>query len=187
MRILDVGCGNAKTLGAIGIDFNPRTAADVLCDLNHPTLPFADNVFERIVCNHIVEHVTDFVRLVEEIHRVARAGACVEILTPHFSNRFSYTDPTHVRHLSLFSFDYFVAQPPFQPSLLSRAFETQSPLVEFYSRARFVKGRAFLRFGRPFRLLGIQWFANRFPYFYEAYLAFVFPARDLYFTLKVIK
>lgn len=25
MRILDVGCGNVKTPGAIGIDFNPTT------------------------------------------------------------------------------------------------------------------------------------------------------------------
>jgi hypothetical protein len=36
-------------------------------------------------------------------------------------------------------------------------------------------------------LAGIQALANRFPAFYEAYLAFIFPARDLYFTLKVIK
>ncbi|MCX7840454.1 MAG: class I SAM-dependent methyltransferase [Anaerolineae bacterium] len=187
MRILDVGCGNAKIPGAIGIDVNPHTAADILCDLNQSSLPFADDTFDRIVCNHIVEHVADFIRFVEEVHRVARAGASVEIVTPHFTNRFSYTDPTHLRHLSFFSFDYFVAQPPFQPSLLSRAFETQSPLVEFYSRARFAQVRTFLRFGRPFRLLGIQWFANHFPHFYEAYLAFIFPARDLYFTLQVIK
>lgn len=187
MKILDVGCGNAKTPGAIGIDSNPNTAADILCDLNRYPWPFPDDSFDRIVCNHIVEHVENFIRFVEEVHRVARASAHVEILTPHFTNRFSYTDPTHLRHLSYFSFDYFVAQPPFKPSLLSRAFETQSPLVEFYSRVRFAKVRVFLRLGRPFRLMGLQWFANRFPYFYEAYLAFIFPARDLYFTLKVIK
>ncbi|MEW5718245.1 MAG: class I SAM-dependent methyltransferase [Chloroflexota bacterium] len=187
MRILDVGCGNHKTPGAIGIDFNARTAADIVHDLNQYPWPLPDNEFDRIVCNHIVEHVTDFVRFVEELHRVARPGARVEIVTPHFSNRFGYTDPTHLRHLSFFSFDYFVAHPPFRPSLVSRAFETQSPVADFYSAARFAKARAFLRFARPFRLTGFQWLANRFPHFYEAYLAFIFPARDLYFTLKVIK
>jgi hypothetical protein len=35
--------------------------------------------------------------------------------------------------------------------------------------------------------VGIQWLANRFPDFYELYLAFIFPARDLYVTLEVIK
>jgi len=186
MKILDVGCGNAKTPGAIGIDFNARTAADIVCDLNHYPWPLPDNAFDRMVCNHIVEHAADFVRFVEELYRVARAHAHVEIVTPHFSNRFAYTDPTHVRFLSLFSFDYF-AHPPFRPSLISRAFETQSPVADFYSVARFEKTRAWLRFARPFRLTGVQWLANRFPHFYEAYLAFIFPARDLYFTLTVIK
>ncbi len=187
MKTLDVGCGNAKTVGAIGIDSNPNTAADILHDLNQYPWPLADDSFDRIVCNHVVEHITDFVRFVEELVRVARAGASIEIVTPHFTNRFSYTDPTHLRHLSLFSFDFFIDQPPFNPSLISRMFETQSPLVGFYSHVRLKKVRAFLRFGRPFRWIGLQRFANRFPYFYEAYLAFIFPARDLYFTFTVIK
>ncbi len=187
MSTLDVGCGTAKTPGAVGIDFNPATAADIVHDLNQYPWPLQDNAFDRIVCNHIVEHVTDLIRFMEEIHRVGRPGALVEIVTPHFSSRYAYTDPTHVRHLSLFSFDYFVEHPPFRPSLISRAFETRSPLADFYSTARFQKARARLRFARPFRLTGVQWLANRFPYFYEAYLAFLFPARDLHFTLKVVK
>ena len=32
-KILDVGCGANKTEGAIGLDNNPRTAADVFRDL----------------------------------------------------------------------------------------------------------------------------------------------------------
>ena len=187
MDILDVGCGTHKTPGALGIDFNPATAADVIHDLDQYPWPLADDAFDRIVCSHIVEHIADFVRFMEEIHRVGRAGAAVDIVTPHFSSRFSYTDPTHLRHLSLFSFDYFVDAPPFRPGRLSRAFETQSPVAPFYTRVRFEKRRARLRFARPFRLTGVQWLANRFPHFYEAYWAFMLPARDLYFTLAVIK
>jgi len=187
MNVLDVGCGQAKTPGAVGIDFNPDTAADIVHDLNHYPWPLEADRFDRIIASHIVEHVTDMVRFMEEIHRVGRPGALVEIVTPHFSSRFSHTDPTHLRHLSLFSFDYFVDHPPFRPGLISRAFETQSPVPAFYTRARFRKARAFLRFARPFRLTGVQWLANRFPYFYEAYLPFLIPARDLYFTLQVVK
>lgn len=187
MDILDVGSGKAKTPGAIGIDFNARTAPDIVHDLNRYPWPLDDNSFDRIVCQHIVEHVADEVRFMEEIHRVGRAGALVEIVTPHFSNRFSFTDPTHLRHLSLFSFDYFVEPSPFRASWFSRAFETHYDVPSFYTTMRFKKLRAFLRFGRPFRLIGFQWLANRLARFYEAYLAFVFPARDLYFTLQVIK
>ncbi len=187
MDILDIGCGNNKTPGAIGIDLNARTAVDVVHDLNQYPWPLDGNSFDKIICNHIIEHVVEVVRFMEEIHRVARKDALVEIVTPHFSSRFSYTDPTHLRHLSLSAFDYFIEPPPFLPSLVSRAFETQYPVPDFYTTARFQKIRAHLRFARPFRLTGIQWLANRFPYFYEAYLTFLFPARDLYFTLKAVK
>jgi ubiquinone/menaquinone biosynthesis C-methylase UbiE len=185
--ILDVGCGTSKVVGAVGLDLNPATAADIVHDLNVYPWPLADSIFDRIVCSHIAEHVTDMVRFVEEVHRVGRPGAQIEIVTPHFSNRFSYTDPTHVRHLSLFSFDFFVEQAPLQTSLVNRVFETQPPLAEFYSAVRFRKVHSHLSFARPFRLIGIQWFANRCPYLYEAYWAFILPARDVYLTLKVLK
>ena len=187
MDILDVGCGTAKTPGAVGIDFNPSTAADIVHDLDVYPWPLPDNAFDVIVCRHIVEHVTDLIRFMEEVHRIGRPGAQVEIVTPHFSSRFSYTDPTHLRHLSLFSLDYFVDHPPFKPPLISRIFETQSPVSDFYTTVRFEKLRAHLRLPRPWRVSGIQWLANRFPHFYESYGCFIFPARDLYFTLRVVK
>jgi len=187
MNILDVGCGNAKTPGAVGLDFNPATAADIVHDLNQYPWPLPSDHFDRIVCSHIVEHVTDLIRFMEEIHRVSRAGALVEIVTPHFSNRFSYTDPTHLRHLGLRSFDYFVPRRELRHTLLTRLFETQYAVPDFYVKPLFSLERAHLRLARPFRLAGVQWLANRFPDFYELYLAFIFPARDLHFTLKVLK
>lgn len=187
MNILDVGCGNAKTPGAVGLDFNPATAADIIHDLNQHPWPLASDHFDKVICRHIVEHIANPIRFMEEIHRVGRAGAVVEIVTPHFSNRFSYTDPTHLRHLGLRSFDYFIAPRKLRLNLITRFFETQYNVPDFYVRPLFSLERAHLRLARPFRLVGIEWLANRFPDFYELYLAFVFPARDLYFTLRVLK
>jgi len=45
MKILDVGCGNAKTAHAIGIDSNPTTQADVIHDLNVYPWPIESNSF----------------------------------------------------------------------------------------------------------------------------------------------
>ncbi len=45
-----------------------------------------------------------------EIHRFARDGADVFIVTPHFSSRNSYTDPTHVRHRAGQSLQYFAGE-----------------------------------------------------------------------------
>ena len=187
MDVLDIGCGKNKTPGAIGIDFNADAAADIAHDLNQFPWPLNANAFDKIICSHIVEHVADLVRFMQEAHRVARTGAQIEIVTPHFTNRFSYTDPTHLRHLSLRSFDYFLVPRTLRHTLLTRAFETQYIVPDFYARPLFRLVRAHLRLARPFRILGIQWLANRFPDFYELYLAFIFPARDLYFTLEAIK
>lgn len=187
-RILDVGCGKAKAPGAIGIDRNRNSQADIIHDLDIFPWPLAANEFDLILCRHTIEHIADMIGFMEEVHRIARADARVEIVTPHFSNRFSFTDPTHLRHLSIRSFDYF--KPPISflhPNFIQRAFETSYPIPNFYTAARFKILHAHLSMARPFRLAGIQWLANRFPDFYELYLAFLFPARDLYFSLQALK
>jgi SAM-dependent methyltransferase len=185
---LDIGCGNAKTAGAIGIDANPDTQADIIYDLDQYPWPVADSTFERVVCSHVVEHVSDMIRFMEEVHRLCMPRARIDIITPHFTNRFAFTDPTHRRHLTIRSFDYFLPpSEPLRPSFIERAFETAYTVPTFYTHSHFKIVEARMRLARPFRLLGLQWFANRFPNFYELYLAFVFPARDLYFTLEAVK
>jgi hypothetical protein len=37
----------------------------------------------------------------EEIHRVCRPGAIVQLRTPHFSSALAYSDPTHRHYISL--------------------------------------------------------------------------------------
>ena len=48
MRILDVGCGVNKLAGAIGLDRNPASRADVLADLDHFPYPFRDSSFDKL-------------------------------------------------------------------------------------------------------------------------------------------
>ena len=131
-RILDIGCGQAKTPGAIGLDINLSSQADVIADVNRRPWPFADECFELIICRHIVEHVDDLVGFMEEVHRIALPGALVEIITPHFSNRYSYVDPTHVRHLSWRSWDYFTRESvAIHPTLWERFRRSVIPFLLF--------------------------------------------------------
>src|SRR3982074_1180852 len=74
-RMLDVGCGWNKTPGAIGIDSNPKTHADVIHDLGAVPYPFADNEFDEIVCRHVAEHVPDVMAFVTELYRIAKPHA----------------------------------------------------------------------------------------------------------------
>lgn len=187
MKILDVGCGLNKESGAVGIDFNPNSQADVVHNLNSYPWPLPESSFDKIICRHIIEHVDDVISFMNEIHRIGKPGCQVEIVTPHFTNPCSYWDPTHKRYLSLFSFNYFLAEEETKPSFFSRLLETKFAVPSFYTKKRFKKLKRKLTFGRPYRWLGLQLLANRFPYFYEFYLAPVFSARDIYVTLEVIK
>lgn len=187
MKVLDVGCGRNKHPGAVGMDWDPASEADVIYDLNTFPYPFPDDEFDQVICSHIVEHLDRVVPFMEEIHRLAKNGALVRIVTPHFTNRFSYADPTHRHHFGAASFDGFLIPTERHASLLGRILELEYPSARFRTKARFEKVSLRLSFGRPYRFLGVQWLANRFLNLYELYLAFLFPARDIYLVLRVVK
>ena len=105
--ILDVGCGINKLPGSLGIDRNPHTKADVLVELDRFPYPFRDSSFDGLQAIHVIEHVSDVLRAMEEFHRVVRPGGRVLIVTPHYTDFSSFCDPTHRWHLNSFSLRYF--------------------------------------------------------------------------------
>ena len=170
---LDLGCGRAKIAGSVGIDIAVASEADIRHDLGRFPYPVEDSRFEVIFCRNVIEHVPDVVRLMEEIHRIGRPGAEVLVTTPHFSSVYSYQDPTHVRHLSMESLDYFTA-------------DTRHS--NFYTSCRFEIVERRLDFGRsiPFSWIAKGLFALS-PRRYEKHFAFMFPANSLFFRLRVVK
>lgn len=87
MTILDIGCGKKKQqAGAIGLDRQPGSSADVLCELEHHPWPVRDNCADRIYLSHLLEHQPDVLRTMAEVHRIAKPGAEVITVTPHYSS-----------------------------------------------------------------------------------------------------
>lgn len=172
MRILDVGCGQKKAPGAIGIDLSRRAHTDVICDLNRPPYPLRSDTFDRILLNNVIEHLDDVVAVMGELHRIAKPGGEVFVKTPHFSSLYSWQDPTHKHHLAYDSFDYF-------------AEDTKHS--NFYSGVRYEIAEKKILFGKSWisvipRLL---WLLSKHKY--EKHFAFMFPANDLTFRLRVVK
>ena len=96
-RILDLGCGKNKHLGAIGVDMNPGVNPDIVFEFrDRRFLPFADNSFDKIYAMDFIEHVDDPQWLLSEIHRVGKPNAAVEIQYPHYSYRSAHSDLTHI-------------------------------------------------------------------------------------------
>lgn len=172
LRILDVGCGVNKHPGAIGIDRNPASRADVLCDLDRPPYPFRDHAFDEVRAIHVIEHVSDVVRAVEEFHRLARPGGRIRIVTPHYTDFSSFCDPTHRWHLNSYSFRYF---------------GEDHGGFGYYSACRLREISVRLRLLALWRWLGFEWLVNRFPRarrFWEHYLCFVVRGKVIEFEFE---
>jgi len=106
---LDVGCGNEKIEGSIGIDAVSLPNVDVVHNLNVYPWPFSDNTFEEVYCFHVLEHLDDIIAAMQEIFRICRNNATVFIKVPHAScSRVVWGDPTHKRGFTCRTFsDYF--------------------------------------------------------------------------------
>ena len=49
----------------------------MLCDLDRFPYPFRDNSFDELRAIHVIEHVSDVIRAMEEFHRVVAPGGRV--------------------------------------------------------------------------------------------------------------
>jgi SAM-dependent methyltransferase len=175
MRILDVGCGINKVPDAIGVDVNARSRADVLCNLDHFPYPFRDSSFDGLYATHVIEHVADVVRSMEEFHRLVRAGGFVHITTPHYTDFSSFCDPTHRWHLNTFSFRYFG--------------ENHGGYA-YYSGARFRETKVYVKLLNLWKWTGFEFLVNHslaFRRFWEFYLCFVVRGKVIEWELKVLK
>jgi SAM-dependent methyltransferase len=180
-KILDVGCGWNKTAGAIGIDSNPKSHADVIHDLGAVPYPFADNEFDEIVCRHVIEHVPDVMALVTELHRIAKPGGRIAIVTPHYTNPDWPTDPTHRNHFNSYSFNCFI---------------DDRQLFPFYTEVRLKPIRIHVSLANLWRAFGLELIVNldqRWPSFrftrkfWEFYLNGLVRGKELRFELEVVK
>jgi hypothetical protein len=184
---LELGSGTSPREGYYHLDLVALPGIDIVADLNNGLDGIPDEIVSDLYSWHTLEHVTNFLHLMEEIHRVCLPNARVTIVVPHYSNGFGYSDPTHVRFFGLYSMSYFVAKDR-QP--FSRKVQ------DFYSVASFDLVQVRIEF---YRMRGLfdklvrapfQWLVNSSIgalEFYERHLCRFFPARQLCFVMSPMK
>jgi SAM-dependent methyltransferase len=180
-KILDVGCGANKTPGAIGLDNNPRTNADVIHDLGELPYPFEDSEFDEIVSNHVVEHVPDVIAFISELHRITKPGGKIRLLTPHYTNPDWANDPTHRNHINSYTFNTFL--PGRQ-------------VFDFYTDVQLKPVSCYVSLLGLWKAIGLEFLVNldqsnyklRFlRKFWEQYLSYIFRGKEIQFEFEVIK
>lgn len=119
--------------------------ADVKADLCQ--LPFADESFDFILCNHVLEHITDDEKAMRELFRVMKKGGMGIFQVPLDNHRAvtfeddSITDPKErtrifgqYDHVRIYGMDYFekLAQVGFQVDAVAYARQLSPEEIDRY-------------------------------------------------------
>lgn len=173
---LDIGCGGRKLPGAVGMDILALPGVDAVHDLNQRPWPFAENTFDLVFGNHVLEHVNDVLATLGEMHRVAKPGARVVIQVPYFRCTDAFNDPTHEHFFASKTLDYCI----------------EGTKLSQYQYTSFLFRKAGFWYGWPHPSRNpikriFKAFVESHPRFYDQYLSLLLPAECLTWELEVIK
>lgn len=99
---INLGSGYKRIDGFLNIDDDPLVEPDFLCNIEKEKLPLEDNSVDEIRAHHILEHIgSGFIGLMQELYRVAKHGAILDIVVPHHFHDNFYSDPTHCRPITV--------------------------------------------------------------------------------------
>jgi SAM-dependent methyltransferase len=132
--VLDIGCGERKVPGSVGLDIAALPGVDIVSDIEHG-LPLRDSSIDAFHASHVLEHVDNLIGLMNEVWRAGKPGARFYITVPHATSSFmTWRDPTHKRGLNLSTFTYFDETTE------------EGRVFSYYSKARFRRVYGRLRF-----------------------------------------
>jgi len=175
-KALDVGCGQRKLKGAVGLDIISDSQADVFYDIQKTPWPLEKDSFDLILLNHVLEHSDDVLKILNEVHRVLKPGGRAVIQVPYFRSNAAFADPTHKHFFNSFSLDYMT-----EGTKLSGYKYTDS----LFRKIGFWYGWPH-KSKNPFRQ-AIKNFVQKNPGLYDQYLSLIFPTLCLTWELEVIK
>ncbi|MFN3704675.1 MAG: class I SAM-dependent methyltransferase [Thermoflexales bacterium] len=163
---LNLGCGNDYRQGYINVDRVPGVA-DIVHDLDEFPYPWPDHSVDEILMRHVLEHLQDIRKVMDELWRLLKPGGRLTIYVPHFSNFHALTHPEHRHAFHYNSFQIFTAQSG-----------------ERYTDRLWNIEEVELGFGN----LILRRFFNRHKYIYTTtILAYLFPAYEIKFFMTPLK
>lgn len=136
---INIGAGDTRIPDFINVDYDTNSNPDYALDIEKDRLPFEDNSVDCVVAHHILEHLGEgYFHCLQEIYRVCKHGATIDIRVPHPRHDCYLADPTHRRPitplgLQLFSkkFNQFCRQSGAASSRLGEYFNVDFDILEW--------------------------------------------------------
>ena len=180
--VIDLGCGMNKIKGAIGIDKNFPSSADVIADIYH--LPLRNNQVDLIIARSVLEHIDDPIAVFKEFHTILKPGGKFRAYVPHAFGRDAFDDPTHKSFYTLNTIDYFygkamkyyIGKIKFKLSYLKLRIKINPPTNNIHMKI--MLELVLFPFNIIIILLGFA-----LPRFFEEFIKLPFLVGELYFEL----
>ena len=178
LKKLHLGCGKDYREGFVNVDIDKESKADIIINLEKK-LPYKDDRFDYIYSRHVIEHLhPEKIKFVmDEIYRICKNNAIVEIHVPHFSCGKTYQSYNHLTPMSYFTFD-----------------------CGEFSGFKILKRRLnFMRSELPYtgnnklnkiaKLINpiFSFVPNKIPFIYERFLCWIYPVEEVSFKMAVVK
>lgn len=137
---INIGSGDVRIDGYINCDYDSSLKPDFVLDLEKDIYPFEDNTVETVIAHHILEHLGDgYFHCIQELYRICKNGAIVDIRVPHPRHDSFIADPTHRRPitplgLQLFSkkFNEYCKKNNFASSRLADYYNVDYDVFEWH-------------------------------------------------------
>ncbi|MDB9783535.1 class I SAM-dependent methyltransferase [Gammaproteobacteria bacterium] len=184
--ILDIGCGaNKKIATHIGLDMLDLEGVDIVGEVLEVTKRIQDNSIDKIYTSHFLEHIEEFEEYLNEFSRILKLDGVLEIIVPHYSNPYFYSDPTHKRYFGLYTMCYFTESTLFKRTVPKYNHQINFALISV--RLNFSSTRPFYIRHAIKKIFGFMFGASYFMQeFWEENLSFIFPCYDIKYNLKKI-
>lgn len=179
--ILDIGCGPLKKKEDwIGIDLLDSVGVDLVGDIYEIVKAIPSDSIDEIHSFHFFEHIPDVPSLLKELRRILKPTGFIEIVVPHFSNAYFYSDYTHKSFFGLYSLSYMVTDNILQRKVPNYNLDTGLGLKSVYLRFN-----SPLLINRPMRKLAQLIFntSNLMKEWYEDSWSRTFPCYEIQFIL----
>ena len=172
---LDLGCGNKKRPGTIGVDYNARVDGDISHDLNEFPYPFEENTIDKIYIDNCLEHLDSPMNVMEEIHRILKPGGQLLVIVPYFRSPSAFHDPTHKTFYTTQSFSYYDPNHDIAKryDYTKAFFDIERIVFHEDQKSGFIKNL-------------VVKFANKWPSTYENILSSVLPLHEISFYMRKI-
>lgn len=172
---LNMGCWFDTKIGYINVDKVKNMWVDKVFDFEKFPYPFEDNSIDEIYCSMVMEHIHDLSKMMDELVRISKNGAQLQIEVPYFSSPNLWWDMTHIRWFNTNTFSGFHSN-----SLKSFwNIKIQDQKIHFLSNKRFLQSDIINKIP--------DFFINLFPKVYERFFSYIFPSSEIHYLIEIRK